>query len=83
MIPETDQSLTFRKQWPILPLNIIAVSDVAQLEKIKQESSALPENFRKALGFWDAFEVKEIHEKLNDVVSSIEKLKLVRSEFEQ
>lgn len=62
---------------------IIAVSDVAQLEKIKQESSALPENFRKALGFWDAFEVKEIHEKLNDVVSSIEKLKLVRSEFEQ
>jgi hypothetical protein len=43
----------------------------------------LPENFRKALGFWDAFKVKEIHEKLNDVVSCIDKLKLVRSEFER
>jgi len=62
---------------------IIGVSDVAQLEKIRQETSALPENFRKALGFGDAFEVKEIHEKLNDVVSSIDKLKLVRSEFER
>jgi len=62
---------------------IIAVSDIAQLKKIEQETSALPENFKKALGFWDAFEVKEIHEKLNDVVSSIDKLKLVRSEFER
>jgi len=34
---------------------IIGVSDVAQLEKIRQETSALPENFRKALGFFQQF----------------------------
>lgn len=60
---------------------VIAVSDVDQIEKINKEAAGLPENFRKSLTYWDAIEVKQIHEKLREVVISIERLDLVRSEF--
>ncbi len=60
---------------------IIAVSDTKQTEKIKKEVQGLPENFRNALVYWDAFDVIKTHEKLADVMQSISKLELVRSQF--
>jgi hypothetical protein len=60
---------------------VIAVSDKEQLEKIKKEVQGLPDDFIRALSFWDAYEVEQIHEKLSEVIKSIEKLELVKSEF--
>jgi len=60
---------------------IIAVSDKTQLEKIREETKSLPENFRKALTFWEALDVKVTHEKLSEAIQSISKLELVRSQF--
>ena len=62
---------------------IIAVSDEKQLEKIREEIKSLPENFRKALAFWEAFDVIETHKKLTEVIQSINKLELVKSQFEE
>jgi hypothetical protein len=62
---------------------IIAVSDEKQLEKIKKEIKSLPENFRKALAFWDVFDAIETHKKLSEVIQSINKLELVKSQFEE
>jgi len=60
---------------------IIAVSDKTQLEKIRDETKSLPENFRKAFTFWEALDVKETHEKLSAAIQSISKLELVSSQF--
>ncbi|MGB7533030.1 MAG: hypothetical protein WA977_08685 [Halobacteriota archaeon] len=62
---------------------IIAVSDKIQLEKIRDETKSLPENFRKALTFWEVSDVMETHEKLSEAIQSISKLELVRSQFEE
>jgi hypothetical protein len=62
---------------------IIAVSDKSQLEKIKNEIKGLPENFRKTLTFWEVSDAIKTHEKLSEVIQSINKLELVRSQFEE
>lgn len=61
---------------------LIAVSDIRQLEKIRKEMKGLPGDFAEALSFWDARDVKETHDKLAEVVNSINNLQLVKSEFE-
>lgn len=62
---------------------IIAVSDKIQLEKIRNETKSLPENFRKALTFWEVLDVIKTHEKLSEALQSINKLELVKSRFEE
>jgi len=62
---------------------IIAVSDPNRLEKIHNEIKGLPENFRKALTFWEAGDVIKTHERLSEVIKSISKLELVKSRFEE
>lgn len=61
---------------------LIAVSDIRQLEQIRKEIKGLPGDFVEALSFWDAMDVKITHDKLAEVVNSIDKLQLVKSEFE-
>ena len=58
---------------------IIAVSDKAQLEKIRGEIKSLPEIFRKTLTFWEVSDAIRTHEKLSEVIRSINKLELVRT----
>jgi len=61
---------------------LIAVSDGKQLDKIRKEVKGLPADFVEALSFWDAGEVNDVHQKLSEVVGSIDRLQLVKSEFE-
>jgi hypothetical protein len=61
---------------------IIAVSDNKQLEKIGKEAIGLPEDFRKSLSVWDVIEVQMVHQHLSEVIKGIEKLELVKREFE-
>jgi len=61
---------------------IIAVSSGEQLEKIKKEINGLPEDFIRALSFWDAQDVEQTHGKLSEVIRSIKRLELVKSEFD-
>lgn len=60
---------------------IVAVSDADRLEKIREEIEGLPENFRKSLAFWEVDDVTRTHEKLSEVMESISKLSLVKSQF--
>jgi hypothetical protein len=60
---------------------VIAVSDEEQLERIKKETTGLPEEFRKSLGFWPVSEVQEVGEKLQSVNEIIDRLGLVQGEF--
>lgn len=62
---------------------IIAISNKEQIEKISQEVKSLPENFRKSLTFWEVSDVIKTHEKLSEVMQSINKLELVKSQFEE
>lgn len=58
---------------------VVAVSDKVQIEKIKKHSAAVPglENLK----YWDYEEVLEVHESLEFVNTSINKLKLVPDSF--
>ena len=60
---------------------LIVVSDSAQIEKIKKESTALPEAFKRSISYWDADEVDSTHEHLGQVSTSIAKLDLVADTF--
>ena len=60
---------------------VIAVSSEEQIERIKKEVEPLPENFRKMLGYWSVADVINTHEKLADVIESLSKLELVKSQF--
>lgn len=60
---------------------IIAISDTERIEKIKKETKGLPENFRKTLTFWEVEDVIKTHERLSEVMKSINKLDLVKSSF--
>jgi hypothetical protein len=62
---------------------LIAVSDEMQLEKIKEEVKSLPENFRKALTLWEVSHAIETHRKLSEVIQRINRLELVKSQFEE
>jgi len=57
------------------------LSDNSQLERIKEEVEALPENFRKMLGYWDVADVIKVHEELSEVIESLAKLELVKGQF--
>jgi len=61
---------------------LIVVSDSLQNNKIKREIEGLPEEIRKAFSFWDVNDVKITHQKLSEVKESIDKLDLVKDEFE-
>lgn len=60
---------------------VIAVSTEEQIERIKKEVEPLPENFRKMLGYWNVADVINTHEKLAEVIESLSKLELVKSQF--
>lgn len=57
---------------------VIAVSDQAQLEKIKHESEGLPEDFRRSIAFWPVFEVQRVEDNLQQVVEAINSLGLMQ-----
>lgn len=61
---------------------VLAVSSKKQLEKIEKETIGLPEDFRKSLSVWDVIEVQMVHQHLSEVIKNIEKLELVKREFE-
>ncbi|RKY04067.1 hypothetical protein DRP77_04865 [Candidatus Poribacteria bacterium] len=56
---------------------VIAVSDEATLEKIRQESEGLPEDFRKSLRFWSVNDVYQTSEYLQKALELIGKLGLM------
>lgn len=55
---------------------LIVVSDKEQLEKIKSEIGALPENFRKATTFWDFDNIEKTYQSLEQVAHSLGSLRL-------
>ena len=57
---------------------VVAVSDETQLEKIKRESEGLPEEFRRALGFWRVEEAQKVGEDLQSAIEIINRLGLVQ-----
>lgn len=60
---------------------VIAVSDQRQLERLRQEVQGLPEEFRKALGYWNVAEVEQVYQNLAETTEIIQRLELVREEF--
>lgn len=60
---------------------VVAVSDEAQLEKIRHESEGLPEEFRRALGFWQVEEAQKVGEDLQSAMEIINRLGLVQRAF--
>ena len=61
---------------------LIAVSDTVQIEKIRKELIGLSDDFVRYVSFWDAKDVRTTYEKISDVILEINKLQLVKSEFE-
>jgi hypothetical protein len=59
---------------------VVAVSDTAQLEKIKSEVATVP-NLRDKLKYWDYSQVLEVHEALEFVNETINSLGLVPQGF--
>ena len=55
---------------------IVAVSDAEQIEKIRKEVESL-DDIKKEIKYWDYTEVLEVHEALQKVNESINKLGLV------
>lgn len=60
---------------------IIAVSDKNQLDTIKKEITGLPEEFVSSMAYWNVEDVIETYQKLQDVFAIINRLELVKSEF--
>ncbi len=58
---------------------VVAVTNYQQIERIKGEIERLPENFRKALIFWDVADVKKVYKNLEEVSEIITRLELVPS----
>ena len=59
---------------------VVAVSDLAQLDKIKREAEGITELTPK-LRFWDYAQVLEVHESLESVYDAINSLDLVPKSF--
>lgn len=59
---------------------IVAVSDAAQIEKIRKHAASIPQLSTK-LRFWDYLEVLQVHEDLSSVNESINSLGLVPESF--
>jgi len=60
---------------------VIAVSDESQLDKIKNESEGLPEEFRRSLGFWRVSDVQKVSENLQSAINLINSLGLIQGAF--
>jgi len=60
---------------------VVAVSDETQLEKIRHESEGLPEEFRRALGFWRVEEVEKVGQGLQSAIEIVNRLGLVQRAF--
>ncbi len=60
---------------------VIAVSNESQLEKIKNESEGLPEEFRRAIAFWQVKEVQKVSDNLQVAMEVINHLGLVQGAF--
>lgn len=60
---------------------VVAVSNAAQLEKIRKETGGLPEEFKKALTFWEFNDVVVVYENLDQVQKIMGNLKLVNNRF--
>jgi len=58
---------------------VVAISDTKQLEQIRRECDGLPEEFRRALLFWDVGDVMSTAEALRGVMDSIRKLGLLET----
>jgi len=61
---------------------LIIVSNLSQIEKIKGSIKELSEDFQKSLTFWDVRDVESTYQKLSEIIKSIDKLDLVKDEFE-
>lgn len=61
---------------------LIAVSNTKQIENIKEEIKDLSENFRKSLTFWNVSDVLETYDNLSKAIENINKLELIKSQFE-
>lgn len=60
---------------------VVAVSDEAQLQKIKDESEGLPDEFRRALAFWRVAEVQKVAESIQSAMEVVNRLGLVQQTF--
>jgi len=58
---------------------VVAISDTVQLEQIRHECDGLPDEFRRALLFWDVGDVMSTAEALREVMDSIHKLGLLET----
>ena len=58
---------------------VVAVSDEEQLDRIRRECEGLPEEFRRALRFWEAADVLGTGNHLQKVMTSIGKLGLIEA----
>lgn len=56
---------------------LIVVSDVKQIERTKNEIKDLPENFQRAVRFWEADSIDNTYENLEQFKDSIKKLNLI------
>lgn len=59
---------------------VVAVSDSEQLEKIRKHAAGVPQ-LREKLKYWNYLEVLQVHEALESVNESINKLGLVPEGF--
>lgn len=62
---------------------VVAVSNNKNLELIKRECEALPEEFRRALRFWPVSKVKEAAEYLRQVARLISEVDLIEQVYAQ
>jgi len=60
---------------------LIVVANTQELGKVRQEIAALPESFRKAVGFMEAAEIMRAAVLQTELADIINRLELVQSEF--
>lgn len=60
---------------------LIVVASTADIDRIQQEISDLPESFRRAVGFIEVVEIIRSAKLIEELSGIIDKLQLVRSEF--
>jgi hypothetical protein len=60
---------------------LIVVADDKSIDTIRGEIAILPENFRRAVSYWEISDVNRAYSLVNDLFSIISKLELVKSEF--
>ena len=60
---------------------LIIVANAKEIEKIQDEIALLPEDFRRAVSFWEVTETIRAAELVDELFGIINKLELVKSEF--